>query len=99
MLFDITVPQFTKTLHNLSLILDKAEAYAQTKKFESEVLLNDRLAPDMFNLIRQVQIACDTAKLCASRLSGKDAPVNDDKEKTLGDLKTRIQTTLNYLEL
>lgn len=98
MLFEITVPQFTKTLHNLSLILDKAEAYAQTKKFESEVLLNDRLAPDMFNLIRQVQIACDTAKLCASRLSGKDAPVNDDKEKTLSDLKTRIQSTLNYLE-
>lgn len=98
MLFDMTVPQFAKTLHNLNLILDKAEAFSQEKKFESDVLMNDRLYPNMFNFIRQVQIACDTAKLCASRLSGKEAPVNDDSEKTLGDLKKRIQQTINYLE-
>ena len=98
MLFDITVPQFTKMLHNLTLILDKADAHAKEKKFEVEVLLNDRLAPNMLNMIRQVQIACDTAKLCAARLSGKDAPVNDDSEKTLADLKTRIQQTINFLE-
>jgi len=98
MLFEITVPQFTKMLHNLSLILDKAEAYATANKIEMNVLLNDRLAPNMFNLIRQVQIACDTAKLCASRLSGKDAPVNDDSEKTLEEVKGRIQQTIGYLE-
>lgn len=98
MLFDVTIPQFTKALHNLNLILDKADAYAKEKKFEVEVLLNDRLAPDMFPLLRQVQIACDTAKLCASRLSGKDAPVHNDSEKTLAEVKTRIQETLNYLE-
>jgi hypothetical protein len=98
MLYDMTIPQFTKMLHNLTRILDKAEAHAKEKKFEVEVLLNDRLAPNMFTLIRQVQIACDTAKLCASRLTGKDAPVNDDSEKTLPELKTRIQQTINYLE-
>jgi hypothetical protein len=98
MLFDMTVPHFTKTLHNLSLILDKADAFATEKKFESDVLMNARLAPDMLNFIRQVQIACDTAKLCASRVTGKDAPTNDDSEKTLADCKNRIQSTINYLE-
>lgn len=98
MLFEMTIAPFTKILHNLDLILDKADAYARTKKFDVDVMLNDRLAPDMFTLIRQVQIACDTAKLCASRLTGKEAPVNDDSEKTLVDLKTRIRSTINYLE-
>jgi hypothetical protein len=98
MLYDITVPQFIKMLHNLTLILDKAEAFATEKKCEVEVLLNDRLAPNMFTLTRQIQIACDTAKLCASRLSGKDAPMNDDTEKTLSELKNRIKLTMNYLE-
>lgn len=98
MLYKILIPQFSKMLLNLDRILDKAAVHAESKKFDMEVLLNFRLAPDQFNLIRQIQIACDTAKLAASRLSGKDAPVNDDKEKTLTELKTRIQNTLNYLQ-
>ena len=61
MLYDITITQFTKMLQNLSLILDHAAAHADAKKFEMEVLLNTRLAPDQFCLLRQVQIACDTA--------------------------------------
>ncbi len=97
MLYEITVPHFVKTLRNLSVFLDKGAKYAETKKFEPEVLLNSRLAPDQFNLIRQVQIACDTAKLCASRLTGKEAPTHDDSEKTLGELKSRIDQTISYL--
>jgi hypothetical protein len=98
MLYEITVPQFTKMLHNLNLILDKTEAYATANKIEVSVLLNDRLAPNMFNFTRQVQIACDTAKLCASRLTGREAPVNDDSEKTLEEVKARIHQTIGYLE-
>ena len=98
MLFEMTVPQFIRTLNNLSTFLDKAESFAKAKGFDSNVLANDRLAPDMFPLIKQVQIACDTAKLCASRLAGKDAPVNDDQEKTFEDLKKRIESTVKYLE-
>lgn len=89
--------QFTKMLHNLSHLLDKAEAHAQAKKFEVDVLLNSRLAPDMFPLTRQVQIACDTAKLAASRLSGKEAPVNEDTEKTVPELKARIEKTIGFV--
>lgn len=97
MLYDLTVPQFKKMLHNLSLIMDKAAAYAETKKFDSEVLMNSRLAPDQFNFIRQVQIATDTAKLCAARLTGKEAMKHDDTEKTLPELKGRIESVLGYL--
>jgi hypothetical protein len=98
MLFDLTVPQFIKTLNNLTAILDKAEAYSKAKNFDIQVLLNDRLAPDMFPLLKQVQIICDTAKLCASRLTGKDAPVNDDQEKSYGEIRSRILDTVKYLQ-
>ncbi len=97
MLYEVTIPQFAKMLLNLNMILDKAAKHAEAKKFEVEILLNSRLAPDQFNLIRQVQIACDTAKLAASRLTGKDAPVHEDNEKTLSDLRARIQQTVSYL--
>ena len=97
MLYEVTIPAFKKALNNLNLILDKAAGNADARKFEVDVLLNARLAPDQFNFIRQVQIACDTAKLCASRLTGKDAPVNDDKERTMQEVKARIESTIVYL--
>lgn len=98
MIFDLTVPQFIKTLKNLNNFLDKAAAHADSKKFEMEVLLNSRLAPDQFPLTRQIQIVCDTAKLAASRLTGKPAPVQEDNEKTLAEVKARIQSVITYLE-
>lgn len=97
MLYDLTIPQFTKMLHNLSYLLDKAQKNATDRKYEVDVLFQDRLAPDMFNFIRQIQITCDTAKLCASRLTGKQAPVHDDKERTLPELKARIEDTMGFL--
>ncbi len=97
MLYEMTIPQFTKMLHNLSLFLNKAETLAETKKFEVDVLLNSRLAPDQFNFIRQVQIACDTAKLGASRLTGKECPTHADTERSLPELKGRIESVMGYL--
>lgn len=97
MLYELTIPQFTKTLNNLNQMLGKAVAYSETKKFEPEVLLTARLAPDQFNFIRQVQIACDTAKFGASRLTGKEAPAHADTEKTVAELKSRIDSTVQYL--
>ncbi len=98
MLYEITVTQFTKMLQNLSQVLEKGAKHAEAKKFDVEVLLNSRLAPDQFNLIRQVQIACDTAKLCASRVTGKDAPFHEDNEKTLPELQKRIEQVVTYLK-
>ena len=97
MLYQVTIPQFKKALNNLNKILDKAAANADARKFDSEVLMNARLAPDQFNFIRQIQIACDTAKLGAARLAGKEAPKHDDNEKTLAELKARIESVVAYL--
>ncbi len=98
MIYELTVTQFIKTLKQLDTFLDKAAGFADSKKFDVEVLLQSRLAPDQFNFIRQVQIACDTAKLGASRLTGKAAPSHDDSEKTLAEVRARIQSTVTYLE-
>jgi hypothetical protein len=98
MLYENTVPQFTKMLKNLTHILDKGAAHADAKKFEVSVLLNSRLAPDQLNLIKQVQIATDSAKLCVSRLTGKEAPTFADDETTLPQLKTRIEAVLSYFK-
>ena len=98
MVYDIAITQFSKMLGNLSVILDEGVKFAEAKKIEPAVLWNSRLAPDQFNLIRQVQIACDTAKLCAARLTGKEAPVHEDKEQTTAELKSRIESVQTYLK-
>ena len=99
MLYDLTVVQFSKMLTNLSVVLDKASGFADGKKIDMAVLLNARLAPDQFNLTRQVQIACDTAKLAVARLvdQADAAPKHDDSETTLAELQERIQSVVNYL--
>lgn len=97
MFYDLTVPQFSKMLKNLSAMLDKGAAYADAKKFDVGVLLQSRLAPDQFNFIRQVQITCDTAKMCVATLTTKEAPVHPDTEVTLHELKARIDSVQAYL--
>jgi hypothetical protein len=100
MIATIVVTQFTKMLNNLQAILGEAEKFAAEKKFDMGVLLNARLSPDQFNLIRQIQTACDTAKLGAARLADveKDAPKHDDKEATLAEVKARIDSVIAYLK-
>ncbi len=93
-----SVPVFKQLLNSLSAILTKAEALATEKKFEPSVLLDSRLFPDMFPLIRQVQIATDFAKSVSARLAGVEVPVYDDNEQTFADLKARIGKTLSFIE-
>jgi hypothetical protein len=97
MLYEFTIPASIRALTQLSACLDKAASFADTKKIEFPVLLNTRLIADQFPLVRQIQIACDTAKLGAARLTGKDAPAHDDKEATLAEVKARIDSTIAYL--
>ncbi|TGK05173.1 DUF1993 domain-containing protein [Leptospira langatensis] len=96
-MYELTNTQFIKVLGNLTRFIEKGEAYAGSKKFDVEVLLNSRLAPDQFHFIRQVQSSCDTAKLGASRLTGKQAPVHEDTEKTLSEIKFRIEDVIRFL--
>ena len=96
-MYDTLVPTANQMLGTLSTLLDKAEAYAAQKKFEPAVLLNARLAPDMFALTRQVQIACDMAKGGAARLTGAEVPSYPDTEGTIAELKARIAKTLAFV--
>jgi hypothetical protein len=93
-----SVKQMTAMLKNLSGFLEKGATHATSKKTEMDVYLQQRLIADQFPLIKQVQTACDTAKLCASRLSSKTAPVYEDTEKTYTEIRTRISNTVAYLE-
>ena len=76
-------------INNLSTILTKAEAHAKAKKIEPSVLINARLAPDMFPLSRQIQIASDSVKGCAARLAGVEVPSFPDTETTFSELQAQ----------
>ena len=93
----VAMPTFKAMLGNLSHILDKAQANAEARKFDPSVLLQFRLAPDMLPFIRQVLIACDTAKNGVARISGVEAPKFEDNEASIPELKARIQKTIDYL--
>jgi hypothetical protein len=86
------------TLQSFSAILDKAIAYAEVRKIDPVVLANARLAPDMFPLTRQVQIACDMLKNAAAYLAGEEPKRFEDNEKTLDDLKARIANCIAYVQ-
>ena len=94
-LYDLTVPVFTRALKALSGLLDKAVEHAG--EAGADALLSNRLAEDMHPLVKQVQIACDGPKLCVARLSGVEAPVNEDTETTIPQLKARIAATLEWI--
>jgi hypothetical protein len=93
-----SLPVFEIGLNALSGVLDKAAAYAAAKKVDPAVLLGWRLAPDMFALARQVQVACDQAKNGAARLAGAEPPKFEDTETSLDQLKERIAKTVAYIK-
>ena len=97
-MYQMSVPLFLKVLGNLSAILDKGAAFAEAKKVEPAVLLSYRLAPDMLNLTRQVQIASDHAKRASARLAGIEPPAYEDSEASFADLKARIAKTVAFIQ-
>jgi hypothetical protein len=99
MLYAITVNQLSALLNNLSAILAKGEQYAKEKEFDVDVLLHARLAPDQFDLMRQVQVVCDVTKIGVARIMGTvdSTPVHEDNETTLAGLQQRINEVLTYI--
>lgn len=97
-MYRASVPVFIHTLGALSNILAKGAAYAEARDIDPSVLVNARLAPDMFPLSRQVQIAGDMAMRGAARLAGVDFPNNPDTEATFSELQARIGKTLKFIE-
>jgi len=92
-----SIVQFSKMLANLDQWLQTATAYAQSKDFDPDVLAHARLAPDQYDLVQQVQSACDAAKYAAAYLSGQTPPSHPDVEKTVAELRARTRTCIAYL--
>lgn len=97
-MFDASVPALLQGLKGLKAVLAKAEAHAEAKKIEPAALLQARLYPDMFSLVRQVQIATDFAKGAAGRLAGAELPVFEDVETSFEDLQARVAKAVAFIE-
>ena len=93
-----SVPVFVRMLGNMLNWLDKAEAHALARKFDSANFVGLRLAPDMLPFGRQIQIATDGAKGCVARLAGIEVPKWDDTESTLPELRARVSRTIDYVQ-
>ena len=93
-----SAPVFVKMLTSLSKWLDAAEAHAVLKKFDPNVLLSARLAPDMLPFTKQVQIASDHAKGAMARLAGIELPKYEDNEASLAELKARVRKTIDFVQ-
>lgn len=93
-----SIPVFRQMLGGLAGVLRKAQAHAEARGIEPAAFLQARLYPDMFPLVRQVQIACDFAKSVPARLAGVEAPAHADTEQTFDELQARIARTLEFIE-
>ncbi len=96
-IYSTSVPVFTQLLGGLKAVLKKAEAHATEKKIDPNALLQARLFPDMFTLLRQVQVASDFAKSVSARLAGVEVPKMADDEQTFAHLEARIDTVLAFI--
>lgn len=96
--YTTSIPVFKQMLGGLKEVLSKAEAHAAARKIEPAALLQARLFPDMFPLLRQVQVATDFAKSVSARLAGVEVPKFEDSEQTFADLQARVATVLAFLE-
>lgn len=97
-MYNVTVPEFKRSLLALQAMLVKAEAFVAEKKITDSVLLGAFLAPDQFPFVRQVQIVCDNAKGTAGRLAGVEIPKMEDNEQSLKELQGRIDKTIAFLD-
>lgn len=98
-MYDASIPVLKQMLTALAGVLDKTQAHAESKKIDAAVLLNARLAPDMFPLVRQVQIAVDFAKGISSRLAGIEVPSwPDDANASFQDLQALIARVVAHLD-
>ncbi len=96
-MYQASVPRLANILGNLSNILDKTQAHIDARRIDDSVLMDCRLFPDMYPFSKQVQIACDKARSVVARLAGIDVPFYEDDEKTLAELKVRIDRTIAFL--
>ncbi len=96
-MYQASVPAALQMLNSLSAILDKTAAHCEARKIDPSVLLGDRLFPDMFPLVRQIQMVTDHAKGMAARLAGVEVPSYADDESSIAELKARLAKTVAFV--
>ena len=97
-IYSASVPIFLRSLNNILTWLDKAEAHAEARGFDTGNYLELRLAPDMFPFVKQIRVVSDTSKSSVARLAGIEAPSWADEEASLDELRERIKTTIAFVE-
>jgi hypothetical protein len=97
-LYQASVPVHVRQLTALSGILDKAVSHCSERKIDPAALLQARLYPDMFTLVKQVQSACNHAERGAARLAGLEPPAHADDEASFDDLKRRIAKAIGFVK-
>lgn len=97
LVYHLLVPQYVRALNGLKVVMQKARLHAEKNNYSPNKFLDIKLAPDMFNFLRQVQIATDNAKGAVARLSGSEIPSYPDDEKTWEELVARVDKTINYI--
>ncbi|NYT62572.1 DUF1993 domain-containing protein [Alcaligenaceae bacterium] len=97
-LYAASLPVFKQMLNSMDAVLSKAEEHATARKIDPNALLQARLFPDMFPLIRQVQVATDFARGVSARLAGAEVPKFDDNQQTFADLHELISKTLAFID-
>jgi hypothetical protein len=96
-IYDASIPPLVFMLENLGHVLKVGAAHAAEKGLDGKDYLEARLAPDMFPLTRQVQVASDMAKGCGARLAGAEIPKYEDNETSFADLQARLAKTIAFL--
>lgn len=96
-MYQASAPWLAHMLENLSHILGKAQEYADEKDIDVGMLMASALAPDMFPLAKQVQIACDKSRSVVARLADVEVPFYPDDEQSLAELQLRIARSIEFL--
>lgn len=97
-IYEFTQPVFVKHLGGMKIVLEKTEAFLKEKGMSEEEFLQSRMWEDMFPFVKQVQISCDNAKGAVARLAGMEVPKFEDNEKTIAELQTRVDKTLEFVK-
>lgn len=97
-IYDASIPPLVRMLENLGHVLRVGESHARDNGIEAAQYLEGRLAPDMYNLVKQVQVATDMAKGCGGRLAGAEIPRYDDNEASFAELRARLEKTIAFLK-
>jgi len=97
-MYDHVIPPLRRSLGALSKILTRAEEHCAARNIDPAVLLQFRLFPDMLNMTKQVQLACDFGARLAARVTAADLPSFPDTETTFAELQARIAAVQTYFD-